>query len=545
MNFEEINYANATKDSKSYSREEVLTIVSQIQATTSDYLIRTYFKIFRIDEGPVYDKFKRRFNNIVFNNFTEIFSRLTETIFARRALDLVRRDLIDTRFVSCIVPNNLEYDSYPVFIQYFDPKRGIEHCLLQYTSTPSALSTILSEHNVVEKIVGYCGEYSCPDPGTKSYTDDHFTSLRILSGNRSRNLPYSDGFVDHLFDFLLDYLPLNVSTALDKLGQTLIKTRGVSQFGRDLVAKYKEWMKSDEHILLSDYATFVVENFDAVNTYLLPFQQLSFSIGSLFSSVYHRFMLVFMQEIFHKVNAVKLNENCAVLYYFNLLKILSIFKSYEDANDTPTKAWTYFYSTLEYLTAKEQIHPVEDVTKVDKIIEDITIDADLCYARAIKYLEPLLEQFENFDNFAWILLTNSNIDEVEVHQSYHVIKDVNCSNCDHLMDEINHVKIVLAKLPLLEIDSVVTKWVMILNECRQLSKIVEILEYVFSLPASCNVISEIRTDNEFKRIESMIRMNMKRVSSEEVVDCVGEFFGEYLEEAEEIVKKNRIPLLLD
>jgi hypothetical protein len=38
---------------------------------------------------------------------------------------------------------------------------------------------------------------------------------------------------------------------------------------------------------------------------------------------------------------------------------------------------------------------------------------------------------------------------------------------------------------------------------------------------------------------------MKRVSSEEVVDCVGEFFGEYLEEAEEIIKKNRISLLLD
>ncbi|EFA05015.1 uncharacterized protein LOC657575 isoform X1 [Tribolium castaneum] len=507
-------------------------------ATPLDYMIQTYFQVRNITSGPQYEMYKRRFNNIIFNHLSEIVQNLTITIYFPRCQELLRNDLGTVRYMSCICPHTITSHFYPVFVQHFDPKHGIKHRLLDFTKRDSGFSSILINFGVIERIVGFCGDYCYHDPGNPT-PSNHLQSLRTLGQRNVLNLPYSDDFVPTLFSFLIDYLPIDLISALDKLGHVCGNNSGQSQLVRNLVSEYIKWKEGQEHVLLSSYTSFVISNLGALNAYLERFKCLPYSVGALFTSVLNRFLLVFTNEIYREVDAIKMSDNSAVMYYFYLTKLRDLFTCYEDSGYVPTKASAFLDSEIEHLVDNLVIDS-KDQAKIDEFHKEFTEIVDSFYTRAKIYIKNLLSQFPNFDKFAWIVLPVAEYSQV--HETYHLLheSETTCHNCQQLLLEVRNINIVLANLPLLEIESVVEKWLLVLKE-GDFPMIAEMLEYLFSLPASYKVMEDLVavSGNECKT-----RVVNKNIGNIEV-GAIGDVFANDWGVIEDIIKSHQISVLED
>ncbi|RZC33461.1 hypothetical protein BDFB_012605 [Asbolus verrucosus] len=536
------------EESTIYSRGQVLEIISKLHATTSEFLILTYFKIFKITTGPIYEKFQRRFNHIIFNNSEKVIKELTITVFAQKAQEILAENLSATTYVSCIFPYNLKLEPCPIYVQYFNPSSGIEHRLLGYIPTPLGLGTLLTQHGVVQKLVGYCGDFLYTDPGFSNNKSDHFSSLCLLSGNSIKYLPYSEGFVPRVFDILIDYLPENLSESLSRLGETFLGMSSKSQFSQSFVSEYKNWLSSNRrlHILSSNYTKFVVEHLDMIKSYLEPFQCLPRSIEVLLCNVLQRFLLVFMRELYLKVDEIKLSDNCAVMYYFQLVQIRDLLKLYEDSHYIPPKALACLNNEIDFLVENHVLDQTKGKSDIDNLLKEIISITRTCFTRAINYINPLLEQFTSFEAFSWILLKESSVDKNQIHQTYHLIKDENCTDCPTLFQEVNELNLVLSKMPLLEMEGTIAlKWVAVLKNCSNISKITKLLEFLLALPASYDLMKDSKSNCEYLRTRAMIKFNMASVPSDLILNNIEEFFEGHVITAKNIIKNNQIPLLID
>ncbi|RZC40278.1 hypothetical protein BDFB_010961 [Asbolus verrucosus] len=539
--------SNKKEESATYSRDQVLEIISKLHATTTDYLILTYFKIYKITNGSLYEKYRRRLSHLIFNCSEEITEELTMTVFAQKSQEILIENLSATTFVSCICPFNLTTEPCPIFIQYFNPNSGIEHRLLGYTPSPLGLSTLLIQHDVIEKLIGYCGDFLYNDPGIINCKSDHFSSLCQLSGNTMKYLPYSDGFIARLFDVLIGYLPENLAEFLSRLGETFLRMSSKSQFAENFVKEYKNWLLCNRrhHILLTSYTEFVIENLDKIKSYLEPSQCLFRSIEAVLCNVFQRCLLIFMRDLYLKVDEIKLSDNCAVMYYFQLVQIRDLFKSYEDSHYIPPRTIECFNKEIDFLVENHVLDQIKDKSEIDDLFKEIVSITRTCFTRAIKYINPLLNQFANFDNFSWILLRGSSVDENQIHQTYHLIKNTNCADCPSLFQEVKELNSVLARMPLLEMNgTIVSKWVAILKNCPKIPNLVKLLEYLLALPASCDVMRDSESSCDYSRTRAMIRFNLT-VPGEEVVNNIENFFEGHVIRAKSIIKNNQIPLLID
>ncbi|XP_044260450.1 uncharacterized protein LOC123008618 isoform X1 [Tribolium madens] len=522
-----------------YSCEALHSIISNLRATPKDYMIRTYFHIKNITSGPEYDKYKHRLNNVIFNNLFNIVTELTVSIYFPKCQQLVYSDLGTIRFLSCIYPNTITSGFYPVFVQYFDRKEGIKHRLLDYTSRVSEVASILVYFGVIGQIVGYCGDY-CYRDSVNSTSSDHFQSLKILTRGNIMDLPYSDNFLSTLMGFLVDYLPENVILALDKLGDVFVNNSGNSQIARELVSEYKKWKRSNEHVLLSSYTNFVIEHLVALNAYLERFKCLPYSVGCLFSSVLNRFMLVFTTDIYKEIDKIKMSDNCAVIYYFHLVRIRDLFKCYEDLGYIPLRARNFLDSEINYLVTSQVVDLAKDDKSLEKLQKEITVIVDLFYTRAKIYIETLLLQFPNFDTFDWILFP---VDYSKVHKTFHLLKETerNCQTCHQLYLEVKNLDSLIRKLPLDEIESVVEKWLLVLKEC-EFPIIGELLEYLLSLPASYKVMEDLEAWKSDECAKKVVKMTVDCLTLDEIEEVFEDY---YWEDATNIIKRLQIPALED
>ena len=524
---------------KSYSREDLQTILANLRATACDYLVLTYFRIHKIYSGPLYNKNKRRFNNIIIPDFPEIARGLTTSVFLPKCFEVLWRELAPRRYISAI-HSKTRMGCTPIVIQFFDKSVGVQYRQLECQCAPWQLATALLENGAIEKIVGYCGDYRFKDPGNVNDTSDYIVNLRILSGNDVLNLPTSDGFVEMLFRVLLDYLPDDVIQPLVMLGEVSLNSGNTSVVINQLSATYAEWRAGQKNILLSSYVDYVTGNYTAINNYLKPLLCLPHSLTSLFSNVEYRFLLVFVKELYRKLAEYQLRDNNAVAYFFHLRELRDTFQKLHEGDLPLSEPWCYLNTEIEYLREHNQLTSEDDqrIQDLDNTVLDII---HMTYIRAVTYLDYLLRQFGNFDTHGWVLLTDLPIKFDQVHGSYHQIKEAACDKCRDLEREVQAVNCKIARVPLMEVRGVASKWVMILNDsCFPL--ILELVEFLLALPASYDMA---QTQDHEDCVESTIRVNLEGVKDVEVVERVEEFFEGYLGEARDIISKNQTPFLVE
>ena len=410
----------------------------------------------------------------------------------------LNEDLKATNFVSILsdASNHKATKLYPILVQYFNIKSGINTKLLNLSAVTGESSDLLTNHifskiterRIEQKINGLSADNTNLNFGglTRRGTCNIFYKLKQKLGRDIVGVGCNAHIVSNSINMASGLLSVDVETILPKIylyfKNYTVRTESLKSFCEEADVEYKKLLgySTTRWLALADGVERVIQIYDPLKSYFMSQSNVPKIIQNFFENVCSPVYLKFVhnQAVMFKNVVLKLEKNC-----MSAVEAKFILK---DLEDQLTERLERMYIPLiirNEITVLEQSEPHFR----NKFMSEIK----LFYEKSLNYIQEWTKPLEELDCFSWTLLrTRLNWNDIVLCCDF--LNGKVKVNDGILIEEIRKINLYATNEKILEWNKSSLdcdkRWIEIFKhlgeECITYDEILKLIEFSFSLPGT-------------------------------------------------------------